>query len=196
MAISLFVIHIYVKLPNYLILSQQLTKLCYLNRDNPTLYNVRILRLRYWLPCYVGSKFVIPNACSARMRKTSTSTHLSATRTSACGQEERRSMSGQVACWSRGKSLRNTLWCLLGSALGVKVGSTSSTRRRKLTLSITFVDCFRSSLRTATSWCQSGSFSSRTALQRTRYVMLICYAMRRSGCTQTVLRSLRRISGH
>src|SRR5688572_17246054 len=73
------VIHIYVQLPNYIILSQQLTKLCYLNRDKPTLYNVQILRLRRrssqtlcdrkdWnapLPCYVGSKFVIPNACSS-----------------------------------------------------------------------------------------------------------------------------------
>jgi len=42
------VIHIYVQLPNYIIFSQQLTKLCYLNRDKPTLYNVQILRLRYW----------------------------------------------------------------------------------------------------------------------------------------------------
>ena len=47
------VIHIYVQLPNYIILSQQLTKLCYLNRDKPTLYNVQILRLRYWLYCSI-----------------------------------------------------------------------------------------------------------------------------------------------
>ena len=117
------VIHIYVQLPNYIILSQKLIKLCYLNRDKPTLYNAQILRLRYWLywnaplPCYVGSKFVIPNACSSQMRKTSTSTHLSATRTTACGQEERRSMSGQVACWSRGKVCKThygVCWCLHG----------------------------------------------------------------------------------
>src|SRR6218665_304252 len=50
-----------------------------------------------------------------------------------------------------GKSLRNTLWCLLGSASRVKVGSISSTRRQKLTLCITFLDCFRSLSRTASS---------------------------------------------
>ena len=49
----LFVIHIYVQLTNYIILPQQLTKLCYLNRDKSTLYNVRILRLRYWLYCSI-----------------------------------------------------------------------------------------------------------------------------------------------
>jgi len=47
------VIHIYVQLPIYIILSQQLTKLCYLNRDKPTLYNVQILRLRYWMYCSI-----------------------------------------------------------------------------------------------------------------------------------------------
>lgn len=44
--------------------------------------------------------------------------------------------------------------------------------------------------RTASSWCQPGSFSSKMALQHTRHVS------RRSGCTQTVLRSLRRTVGH
>src|SRR6218665_262325 len=83
------------------------------------------------MPCYISSKFVILNASSSRMRKTSTLTDLSPTRTTASGQEERRPTSSQAACWSRGKSLRNTLWCLLWSALGVKVGSISSTKRQK-----------------------------------------------------------------
>ena len=38
--------------------------------------------------------------------------------------------------------------------------------------------------RTASSWCQLGSFSTKMAPQHTRHVS------RRSGCTQTVLRSL------
>ena len=44
--------------------------------------------------------------------------------------------------------------------------------------------------RTASSWCQPGSFSRKMALQHTRHVS------RRSGCTLTVLRSLRRTVGH
>ena len=44
----LFCVHIYIYLPNYSTLSQHLTKLCYLNRDDPTFYNVIILRLRHW----------------------------------------------------------------------------------------------------------------------------------------------------
>src|SRR6218665_4041182 len=34
--------------PNCIILIQHLTKLCYLNRDNPTFYNLRILCLRIY----------------------------------------------------------------------------------------------------------------------------------------------------
>jgi len=36
----LFVIHIYVQLPNYIKLSQHLTKLCHFSRGNPAFCNV------------------------------------------------------------------------------------------------------------------------------------------------------------
>ena len=36
----IFLIHIYVKIPNYVKLSQHLTKLCHFNRANPTFCNV------------------------------------------------------------------------------------------------------------------------------------------------------------
>src|SRR6218665_3639859 len=39
----------YLHIANYIILSHHLTKLCYLNRDNPTFYNLIILCLRYLL---------------------------------------------------------------------------------------------------------------------------------------------------